>query len=137
MRLARLLDNESRMADARTLLEGESPLVESSPLAFGRQLALAGRMAAGPIEIAIIGADGGAPTAALLREVHRPFFPTRVVTGVGRGEAPPFATPLLTDRPAVGDAPTAYVCERFACQAPTADPAELASQLERLSASAR
>ena len=37
--------------------------------------------------------------------------------------------PLLQDRPAVGGAPTAYVCEGFVCQAPVTDAGSLAAAL--------
>jgi uncharacterized protein YyaL (SSP411 family) len=37
--------------------------------------------------------------------------------------------PLLAGRPQLEGLATAYVCERFACQAPTTAPEELARQL--------
>ena len=39
------------------------------------------------------------------------------------------AVPLLAGRPPLDGGPAAYVCERFTCKRPTADAAELASQL--------
>jgi uncharacterized protein YyaL (SSP411 family) len=36
---------------------------------------------------------------------------------------------LLADRPAVDGMPAAYVCERFTCQAPVTDSADLLTQL--------
>ncbi|MEX2295274.1 MAG: thioredoxin domain-containing protein [Gemmatimonadota bacterium] len=132
MRLARLLGSDSRFEDARAIVAREAPLMASSPLGFGRLLAVAGRLAASPVEVAIAGADDGIRTDLLLREVHRPFLPGRVITGVRRGMDPPFATPLLAGRVPVGDAPTAFVCEHFACRAPTTDPKELAAQLRRV-----
>jgi hypothetical protein len=37
--------------------------------------------------------------------------------------------PFITAMRAIDDRATAYVCRDFACQAPTADPGELAAQL--------
>jgi len=37
--------------------------------------------------------------------------------------------PLLNGRQTLAGAPTAYVCERFACQMPTSDPEALVRQL--------
>jgi uncharacterized protein YyaL (SSP411 family) len=129
IRLASLLGNESRAEDARGVVAREAPSMEASPLGFGRLLALAGRLGAPPVEIAIVGADRSDRTAALLREAHRPFLPGRVLTGTSPGEEPPFATPLLSGRSPLAEAPTAFLCERFACRVPTGDPEELAEQL--------
>jgi uncharacterized protein YyaL (SSP411 family) len=40
------------------------------------------------------------------------------------------AIALLADREEVEGRPTAYLCRRMACQAPTTDPRELARQLD-------
>ncbi|MEX2539949.1 MAG: thioredoxin domain-containing protein [Actinomycetota bacterium] len=59
---------------------------------------------------------------ALLSVVTSRFLPNRVMAA-GNGEIA-----LMRDKPAT-TAATAYVCERYACQAPTSDPQELAKQL--------
>ncbi|MCH8235959.1 MAG: hypothetical protein IIC29_07525 [Chloroflexi bacterium] len=41
----------------------------------------------------------------------------------------PSPTPLLEGRGMLNGAPTAYVCENYACQLPVNDPAALAAQL--------
>lgn len=48
---------------------------------------------------------------------------------VAAGETGGAEFPLLADRPMVGDAPTAYVCRHFVCDAPTTDAQELARSL--------
>ncbi len=52
------------------------------------------------------------------------FMPNRVMAGGDSKNS----NALLADKPPT-DKPTAYVCERYVCQAPTSDPEELASQL--------
>jgi len=69
-------------------------------------------------EVALIG-DHLAELAAVVRSAFRPHL---VLAGGPEGANTP---PLLADRPAVGGKPTAYVCERFACQAPVTDPGAL------------
>ncbi len=73
-------------------------------------------------EVALVG-DDTSELAATVRSAYRPY----VVLAAG----PPGSTvpPLLRDRPAVDNKATAYVCERFACQAPVTDAKHLAGQL--------
>jgi uncharacterized protein YyaL (SSP411 family) len=73
-------------------------------------------------EVALVG-DDLSELAAVVRSEHRPH---QVLAGGEDGGAVP---PLLADRPALSGKPTAYVCERFACQAPTTDPAVLSQLL--------
>jgi uncharacterized protein YyaL (SSP411 family) len=63
---------------------------------------------------------------ALVGVVATRYLPNRVMAARTNGDAPDIA--LLRDKP-VTDTSTAYVCERFVCQAPTSDPDELARQL--------
>ncbi|HET7053467.1 MAG TPA: thioredoxin domain-containing protein [Solirubrobacterales bacterium] len=73
-------------------------------------------------EVALIGEEL-AELAALVRDEHRPHL---VLAG---GPAGSEAPPLLADRPEVDGRPAAYVCERFACQAPVTSPEHLAELL--------
>jgi uncharacterized protein YyaL (SSP411 family) len=73
-------------------------------------------------EVALVG-DDLSELAAIVRSEHRPHL---VLAGGPEGSPVP---PLLTDRPAIDGKPTAYVCEGFACRAPTAEPGRLATEL--------
>ena len=79
--------------------------------------------------MAILWPEGSAPAdrEPLLGEVFRRYLPNRVVTGAVEGAGGDL--PLLAGKRARGR-PTAYVCEQYACQAPTTEPAELGSQLD-------
>jgi uncharacterized protein YyaL (SSP411 family) len=73
-------------------------------------------------EVALIGEDLGG-LAGLVRSRYRPHL---VLAGSPEGSDVP---PLVADRPSIGDKPTAYVCQNFACQAPVTDAARLADLL--------
>lgn len=64
----------------------------------------------------------------LLHEIFSRYLPTRVVAGAPERETG--GLPLTEGKVARSGHSTAYVCERYACQAPTSEPAELGRQLE-------
>jgi uncharacterized protein len=77
-------------------------------------------------EVALVGDD----VALLERVVRGAFRPHVVLAGsppAGAGDAS--AIPLLEGRTAVDGRAAAYVCERFACQAPVTEPSELETLL--------
>jgi uncharacterized protein YyaL (SSP411 family) len=78
-----------------------------------------------PQEVALVWPDDANQALALLRPV-----PAHLLLAGGREGDGGGGTPLLAGRPALQGAATAYLCERFLCQAPTTDPDELAAQLE-------
>ncbi|MGZ8672592.1 MAG: thioredoxin domain-containing protein, partial [Solirubrobacterales bacterium] len=77
-------------------------------------------------EVALIAPEGDPAATAALAAVARSRFRPHVV--LAAGEAGAREPELLADRPALKGGPAAYVCERFACQAPVGT----AEELERL-----
>jgi uncharacterized protein len=71
-------------------------------------------------EVALIGED----LAELSSVARGGYRPHQVLAGGPEGSKLP---PLLADRTRLDGKPTAYVCENFSCQAPTAEPSTLAS----------
>lgn len=96
------------------------------PTGFGQWLNAATLLANPCREIAVVGDPTAADTRALLAEVWHGYQPYQVVA-VGGGEQT--AVPLLANRPQLNGRATAYVCRQFTCQRPTADAAELHTQL--------
>jgi hypothetical protein len=108
-------------------------LMSRHPSGFGRYLC-ALDFHLGPVtEVAVIWPAGQAPAAAgaLLEKLFGRYLPNRVVAGAAEGAADAEGLPLLAQRRAIDGRPTAYLCRRYVCQAPTTDPGELAGQLER------
>jgi hypothetical protein len=100
-----------------------------APSAFGHAL-VALDLSLGPThEVAIIGEPDAPETRALVDEVvHERFLPN-VVLAVAPPDEVPDGLMLLEERPQLDGAPTAYVCERFACRLPVTRPEDLAEQL--------
>ncbi len=121
LRLAALTGEHSYEQRAEGVLALLHPLAAKHPQAFSHLL-LAADFHLSPVqEVALVGPD----TSELQRVVRGRLRPHLVLAG---GE--PDGVPLLADRPAVHGAATAYVCERFACQAPVTTPEALARLLD-------
>jgi uncharacterized protein YyaL (SSP411 family) len=91
-------------------------LAVTHPQAFGHLVQALDFHLAPVQEVALVGED----TGALARVVRGRFRPHLVLAG-GAADG----VPLLQDRPPVDGRPAAYVCERFACQAPVTEPEDL------------
>jgi hypothetical protein len=157
LRLSLLTDNADYERRAATCLRTLAPYVENAPTAFGRLLAALDFHLSRPQELAIVwpvpsGSKGvrrepiAKPDAAaddpktvrpelvegrdaLVTTVRELYAPNLLLVGGPAGQVDN-VTPLLDDREALGGKPTAYLCERYVCQAPTTNPAELTAQIE-------
>jgi uncharacterized protein len=99
------------------------PLAASHPAAFAHLLAAIDFQLAEVHEVAIVG-EGA---EAILRVVRSAFRPHVVLAGgPGDGDG---GVELLAGRTPIEGRAAAYVCERFACQAPVTEPAALAKLL--------
>ncbi|MBX9928143.1 MAG: thioredoxin domain-containing protein [Gemmatimonadaceae bacterium] len=94
------------------------------PLAFGHAIGAADLAVHGAIEVAITGPADHPGTSALRSRVSAQYLPSLALAW---GDGP---HPLLADR--ARSEPTAWVCHRFTCDAPTSDAAALTAQLTAL-----
>jgi uncharacterized protein YyaL (SSP411 family) len=104
-----------------------APVLGEHPTAFGYLLAALERALTPPIEVALVGDGPG--LAALRREVLGRLVPNSVTLSAPEGEGGD-RSPLLADRVTVDGHPTAYVCERYTCQAPVTTPEALRAELD-------
>ena len=126
LRLARLTGEDAYEQRARDTIALLHPIAARHPLAFAHLLAAIDFLLADDVrEVAIV----GAPSAAepLVRELRSAFRPHVVLAGAA---APTDEIPLLAGRTPVDGGAAAYVCERFACQAPVTEPEALAALLD-------
>jgi hypothetical protein len=132
LRLAAFTGDGDLRTDAVSALRLVGGMLARAPSAFGTALCAVDRLAGPHREVAIVGDPGAIDTGLLVAETtSRRFLPNIVLAVAGADDADARrAIPLLRDRPAVGGAATAYVCEGFTCRLPVTDPAALGSQLD-------
>ena len=132
LRLGDLLATGRYSERARYLLETIAEPMARYPNAFGHALGAADMAVRGAIEVAIAGAPGDERFRALAGVVAARYLPSLVLVGAAGEDARDIA--LLESRG--GNAPVAYVCRAYACDAPTSDVTVLGAQLDAITAPA-
>jgi uncharacterized protein YyaL (SSP411 family) len=123
LRLARLTGEDAYEQHARGVVALLHPIAARHPAAFAHLLQAVDFLRADVREVAIVGEPADA--APLVRVVRGAFRPHVVLAGGGDDGA----VPLLAGRGLLDGRAAAYVCERFACQAPVGEPDALAALL--------
>jgi uncharacterized protein len=121
LRLARIWGDDELERAAVGAFRVARPLLERAPTAFGHMLCALDLHFATPREVAVVGESTELRAAAL-----QGFQPNTVFAF---STEPTDAVPLLAGRGLVDGSPAAYVCERFACQAPVTTADALTSAL--------
>ena len=121
LRLARIYGDADLEKAAVEIFRVARPLVERAPTAAGKLLCALDLHFSPPREIGVVGASDELRRAAL-----GGFQPNAVFAFAGE---PTDAVPLLAGKGLVDGRPAAYVCERFACQAPVTSPDDLRAAL--------
>jgi uncharacterized protein YyaL (SSP411 family) len=105
-------------------------LMATAPTGFGNALGALDLYLSDAQEVAIVGSPDDTGTRDLVREVWRRYLPNTVLA-VGRPDDSDATSvvPLLADRLPLNGKPAAYVCERFLCKQPVAEPEALGAQL--------
>jgi uncharacterized protein YyaL (SSP411 family) len=142
LRLGALTGDPAHLDAAEQTIATLAGTVTRVPTAFGALLTAIERRLGPSTEVAIVGEPSEERDAltAVYRSTWRPSAvlavgaPGTAAGGAHDGGDPP--VPLLADRPLRDGRPTAYVCERFACQQPVTSPAALDAQLADVAAGA-
>jgi uncharacterized protein YyaL (SSP411 family) len=119
LRLARIWGDDELEKRAVSVFRLVEPAIRRAPAAFAWALCGLDLWFSPTREIAIV----GPVTSPVARAALRPFQPT-AVAAVG----PADGVPLLEGKELVDGEPAVYLCERFVCQKPVTDPAELGGE---------
>jgi uncharacterized protein len=133
LRVAELGGNESYRELTTLLVRQVSELLPKYPMGFGHLLGVADGIVFGMPELVIVG-DPDSPTFhQLVRAAGERYVPSLVIAG-GRPlrAGSPSSIALMRDRVPMNGEATAFVCRRYACEAPTAQAAVLADQLREV-----
>jgi uncharacterized protein YyaL (SSP411 family) len=122
LRLGRITADRTLEEKAMRLHQAFAGTVNRSPSAYTYFLSTLD-FALGPsCEVVITGLAGADDTQAMLTALRRSYYPNRVV--LFRPESDPAITrlaPYTAELVSLDGRATAYVCRRYACQAPTTD----------------
>jgi uncharacterized protein YyaL (SSP411 family) len=121
LRLARMTDRSDFRAAAERTLRAFAPRMQEAGTGVPQMLVAHSFALAKPREIVMAGPADDPMMKAMLASINRRFLPDAVVMRAEQCTRP---------MPAVGGAPTAYVCENFACHLPVTDTSALADLLK-------
>jgi hypothetical protein len=129
LRLSEMTDRADFREAASRILRVFASRAGSQPAAVPQLLAAYEFTLSRPKQIILIGGSG---FGELTRQLHSRFLPHAVVlAGVDENSGKSLARylPVVAGMTAIGGAATAYVCENYACQLPTAEPEKFAELL--------
>jgi hypothetical protein len=120
-------DERYRELASRAVNEGAA-IMEKHPNAVGHLLGVADMTVFGAVEVCLVGDTSDPAFHELVRCVGARYLPSLVLAGgEPGGREEPIA--LMRERHPMEGRPTAFVCRRFVCDAPTPEPRVLAEQL--------
>jgi uncharacterized protein YyaL (SSP411 family) len=125
LKLSKLTGNENYEKFAVTVLRLISARIRRYPQAFGKSLSALEFYLGSVKEIVIVGEKGNDLEKALWQK----YLPVKVSVLSDKPETDAGLIPLLQDRKAIEDKPTAYVCQNFVCQKPVTTVEEFDEQL--------
>ncbi len=126
LRLSQMTDNQAWRGVADRSLSYFGQRMLDTPNALAQFLVALDFSLSKPKQIVIAGTADDPHTKELLKDVHARFIPNKVILLADGGEGQKTLAsyvPFLESVRMIDGKPTAYICENYACQLPTSDPA--------------
>jgi uncharacterized protein YyaL (SSP411 family) len=134
LRLYEFTSAEKYRARAERALKAFEEILTSSPTALSDMLLAVDFHLDSPKEIVVVTPQSRGQAQPLLAPLRTTFVPNRIITTVVEGaqlDEHAAVIPLLEGKRAIGDRPTAYVCEKRVCKLPASDAAVFGSQIAK------
>jgi uncharacterized protein len=131
-RLAAIRNDTELLARAKKTVNAFARQLAHFPSALPQMLVAFDFLEGSRQQIVIAGDSDSPETKALLAEVHRHFFPNKVLLLADGAEGQSYlgeTNEAVRAISMVGGEPAAYVCENFTCKAPVTDVNELRGML--------
>jgi uncharacterized protein len=130
LRLAQMTDRKDFREASDRLLRAFAPRIGAQPVTAPQMLAAYEFSLSKPKQVVLVGREG---LPALLHELNSRFLPHKIVLLVDGEESRKALSaylPVIETMTEKDGKATAYVCENYACQLPTADPKKFAELLQ-------
>jgi uncharacterized protein YyaL (SSP411 family) len=136
LRLSTLTMDDRWRTLAETTMRAFASKLENSPASLDQMMLAIDWFTDSPKEVVLVLPDAAAKDdgAELRAVLQRRFLPNHAFAQGSPAALGALAKrlPWVKDKPTKGDEPTAYVCEKGACELPTNDPKVLAKQLAKI-----
>ncbi|HEV7923490.1 MAG TPA: thioredoxin domain-containing protein [Thermoanaerobaculia bacterium] len=133
LRLGELVDSEPWRVRSGAIVRSFATRLQDGPIELPALASAYAASLATPKHIVIAGEARSDAGRALLRPIAERFLPNRALivlrTDAARARLAQYL-PTVAEMKPIDKKPTAYVCERYVCKAPTTDPEELAKLLK-------
>jgi len=132
MRLYEFTTDEEYRRRAAAALKFFGDTLRDYPTVLTQMLLAVDFFHATPMEIVIITPGPRADADEFLRQLRHIYLPNRILSVLSTGDQVTRHgeyLPIVTNKKALRNRTTAYVCQRWICKLPTTDPAEFARQI--------
>ncbi len=133
LRLAQITANNNFFQQAQNAFTHFSETLAHQPVSSPQMLAALQFSLTKPKQIVFAAQPADTDLKTFLRILHKPFFPNKIVLLADNSDGQAYLAnrlPFLRNLQPIENRATAFVCEDFVCQLPTADPAQFKKQIQ-------
>ncbi len=132
LKLSRISGREDFEKIASKSIRTVIDLCSQHPLSFSNWLCALDFYLSTPKEIAVLGMHDDESTQAMMRVINNTWMPNKVLAAREPQDSVLSGLPIFEGKQTKNNNTTIFICERFTCRSPAANPKELKAQLAEL-----